>query len=124
MASPLISTQFSHMQHWSFVYLVHIGLLLITVTMQAITFTFQSQEGACQLVLTLPVLTVSSSVCARDRAAPACAGTRLAFGALQAGVPSACRSFDGPLRFYIRRYRGVYRKYVLMSALVAPKLSC
>lgn len=47
MASPLISTQFSHMKHWSFVYLVHIGLLVITVTMQAITFKFQSQEGAC-----------------------------------------------------------------------------
>lgn len=45
MASPLISTQFSHMRHWSFVYLVHIGLLVITVTMQTITFKFQSQEG-------------------------------------------------------------------------------
>lgn len=51
MASPLISTQFSHMRHWSFVYLVHIGLLVITVTMQAITFKFQSQEGACHTIL-------------------------------------------------------------------------
>ncbi|EIW55071.1 MFS general substrate transporter [Trametes versicolor FP-101664 SS1] len=53
MASPLISTQFSHMRHWSFVYLVHIGLLVITVTMQTITFKFQSQE-ACALEIGLP----------------------------------------------------------------------
>ncbi|KAH9899244.1 MFS general substrate transporter [Cubamyces lactineus] len=44
MASPLVSTQFALLPHWSFVYLIHLGLLIITVIMQVLTFRFQSQE--------------------------------------------------------------------------------
>ncbi|KAI0654405.1 MFS general substrate transporter [Cubamyces menziesii] len=44
MASPLVSTQFALLPHWSFVYLIHLGLLIITAIMQVITFKFQNQE--------------------------------------------------------------------------------
>ncbi|KAH9852214.1 MFS general substrate transporter [Lenzites betulinus] len=53
MTSPLVSTQLAQQKHWSFVYLSHIGLLVITVTMQIITFRFRSME-ACALEIGLP----------------------------------------------------------------------
>ncbi|KAI0642731.1 MFS general substrate transporter [Trametes meyenii] len=48
MASPLISTQFARLPHWSFVYLVHIGLLVITTIMQILAFRFKSLEYCAQ----------------------------------------------------------------------------
>ncbi|KAI0828623.1 MFS general substrate transporter [Trametes gibbosa] len=53
MTSPLVSTQFAHQRHWSFIYLTHIGLLAITVTLQAITFKFKAIE-ACAREIGLP----------------------------------------------------------------------
>ncbi|KAI0631195.1 MFS general substrate transporter [Trametes polyzona] len=53
MASPLVSTQFARFPHWSFVYIVHIGLLAVTVVMQAVTFKFKSQEE-CAREIGLP----------------------------------------------------------------------
>ncbi|KAI0356000.1 MFS general substrate transporter [Trametes cingulata] len=48
MGSPLISTQFARLPRWSFVYLVHVGLLVITVVMQIVTFRFRCLEDCAR----------------------------------------------------------------------------
>ncbi|KAI0763037.1 MFS general substrate transporter [Trametes elegans] len=48
MASPLVSTQFASATHWSYVYLIHIGILVVTATMQILAFRGQSQEDCAR----------------------------------------------------------------------------
>lgn len=46
MCAPLVSTQFARLPHWSFVYLVHIGLAVLNAVVQLATFRLKSQNGA------------------------------------------------------------------------------
>ncbi|KAH9852219.1 MFS general substrate transporter [Lenzites betulinus] len=48
MSAPLVSTQFSRLHRWSFVYLVHIGLTLINALLEILVFRFKSQEDCLQ----------------------------------------------------------------------------
>ena len=48
MASPLVSTQFANLRHWSFVYLTHLGISVFNALLQIGVFRFRSQEGECQ----------------------------------------------------------------------------
>ncbi|PIL22933.1 MFS general substrate transporter [Ganoderma sinense ZZ0214-1] len=43
--APLVSTQFAQLPCWSFGYLVHIGLALMSAVFQAFAFKFKSQDG-------------------------------------------------------------------------------
>ena len=43
--APLVSTQFAQLRRWSFGYLVHIGLALMSAMFQAFAFKFKSQDG-------------------------------------------------------------------------------
>ena len=48
--APLVSTQFAQLRRWSFGYLVHIGLALMSAMFQAFAFKFKSQDGmSCSL---------------------------------------------------------------------------
>lgn len=45
MCAPLVSTQFARLQRWSFVYLVHIGIMFTNAVFETPAFRFRSQEG-------------------------------------------------------------------------------
>lgn len=45
MCAPLVSTQFACLQRWSFVYLVHIGIMFTNAVFETPAFRFRSQEG-------------------------------------------------------------------------------
>ena len=45
MCSPLVTTQFTRMPHWSFVYLVTIVLISMTAVLQLLVFKLRPQEG-------------------------------------------------------------------------------
>ncbi|KAK7012688.1 major facilitator superfamily domain-containing protein [Favolaschia claudopus] len=45
LSSPLVATQFSQMRHWSFHYLISLGLALSNVVILCLTFRFRSQNG-------------------------------------------------------------------------------
>ncbi|TFK82924.1 MFS general substrate transporter [Polyporus arcularius HHB13444] len=44
MCAPLVSTQFARLPRWSFVYLVHIGLVTLNAISQMVTFRFRRQD--------------------------------------------------------------------------------
>ncbi|RPD61364.1 MFS general substrate transporter [Lentinus tigrinus ALCF2SS1-6] len=44
MCAPLVSTQFARLPRWSFVYLVHIGLVTLSAVSQMLTFRFRRQN--------------------------------------------------------------------------------
>ncbi|KAI0754413.1 MFS general substrate transporter [Daedaleopsis nitida] len=44
MCAPLVSTQFARLPHWSFVYIVHIGLAVLNAVVQLATFRLKSQN--------------------------------------------------------------------------------
>lgn len=46
VCSPLIATQFAQLSHWSFHYLVLLGIALSNVLVLAVVFRFQDQESA------------------------------------------------------------------------------
>lgn len=50
MCSPLIATQFAQLSHWSFHYLVLLGIALSNVLLLAAVFRFQDQESAYMYV--------------------------------------------------------------------------
>ena len=59
MCAPLVSTQFARLPRWSFVYLVHLGLILVNTVVAIIVFRFRNQDGACahwQLTMVKPVV--------------------------------------------------------------------
>ena len=43
--APLVSTQFAQLRRWSFGYLVHIGLALMSAMFEAFAFKFKTQDG-------------------------------------------------------------------------------
>lgn len=45
MFAPLVSTQFARLPHWSFVYLVHVGLAVSNGVCQLATFRLKSENG-------------------------------------------------------------------------------
>lgn len=45
MASPLIATQFSHIHHWSFHFLVSLGIAISNTIVLCVVFRFKSQDG-------------------------------------------------------------------------------
>jgi fucose permease len=45
MCSPLVSTQFSHMEHWSFHYLVSLGVALSNTVVLIAVFRLKTQDG-------------------------------------------------------------------------------
>ena len=60
MCAPLVSTQFARLPRWSFVYLVHVGLILVNAVVAIIVFRFKNQDGASrahwQLTMVKPVV--------------------------------------------------------------------
>ncbi|KAJ7108526.1 major facilitator superfamily domain-containing protein [Mycena epipterygia] len=50
LSSPLVATQFSQMQHWSFHYLVSLGLAILNVIVLTLVFRFRSQDECLGLV--------------------------------------------------------------------------
>lgn len=45
LVSPLVATQFSVMRHWSFHYLVALGIVTVNAVMTSAIFRLQSQQG-------------------------------------------------------------------------------
>ena len=45
LASPLVATQFAQLRHWSFHYLVSLGIALSNTAILAIVFRFKTQDG-------------------------------------------------------------------------------
>lgn len=45
LSSPLVATQFSQLEHWSFHYLVSLGIALSNVVVLWFVFRFKSQNG-------------------------------------------------------------------------------
>ncbi len=52
-ASPLVATQFSTMEHWSFHYLVSLGLALINTAMLGFTFKWRDLDGTVLIKIRL-----------------------------------------------------------------------
>ncbi|KAM5538630.1 hypothetical protein V8D89_007659 [Ganoderma adspersum] len=48
--APLVSTQFAQLRRWSFGYLVHIGLALMSAVFQAFAFKFKTQDDCLKEV--------------------------------------------------------------------------
>ncbi|TBU43542.1 MFS general substrate transporter [Dichomitus squalens] len=48
MTAPLVSTQFSGLFRWSFVYFTHLGIVLTAALLQSAVFRFRSQEQCWQ----------------------------------------------------------------------------
>ncbi|KAJ7079361.1 major facilitator superfamily domain-containing protein [Mycena crocata] len=49
LSSPLVATQFAQMQHWSFHYLVSLGIAVLNVTILILTFRFRTQDECLAL---------------------------------------------------------------------------
>src|SRR6266550_3301361 len=45
LCAPLVSTQFSHLRHWSFHYLVSVGIAISNMAILATVFGFRTQDG-------------------------------------------------------------------------------
>ncbi|KAJ6470121.1 MFS general substrate transporter [Mycena vitilis] len=50
LSAPLAATQFSQLPHWSFHYLVSLGLALLNVVILTLTFRFRSQDECLALI--------------------------------------------------------------------------
>ncbi|KAJ6588923.1 major facilitator superfamily domain-containing protein [Mycena capillaripes] len=50
LSSPLLATQFAQMQHWSFHYLISLGLAVSNVIILTLTFRFRSQDECLTLI--------------------------------------------------------------------------
>ncbi|KAJ6545331.1 major facilitator superfamily domain-containing protein [Mycena capillaripes] len=50
LSSPLVATQFAQMHHWSFHYLVSLGLAVSNVIILTSTFRFRSQDECLELI--------------------------------------------------------------------------
>ncbi|KAF7325729.1 MFS domain-containing protein [Mycena kentingensis (nom. inval.)] len=61
LSSPLVATQFASMTHWSFHYLVSLGIALLNVTVLVLTFRFRSQEECLRLIGQEPSQETSTS---------------------------------------------------------------
>ncbi|KAI9065306.1 MFS general substrate transporter [Trametes sanguinea] len=68
MVSPLVSTQFAQISRWSFVYLVHVGLVLLTLVTQVLAFRLQGQAD-CARAIGLPPPETESSLLQRYKRA-------------------------------------------------------
>lgn len=44
-AAPLVATQFSRSRHWSFFYLISLGIAITNVATLTAVFQFKSQDG-------------------------------------------------------------------------------
>jgi hypothetical protein len=45
LCAPLVSTQFSHLRHWSFHYFVSLGIAISNMIILATVFGFRTQDG-------------------------------------------------------------------------------
>jgi hypothetical protein len=45
LAAPLVATQFSQLQHWSFHYLVSLGLAISNTVILTLVFRMKTQDG-------------------------------------------------------------------------------
>ena len=45
LCAPLVSTQFSHLPHWSYHYLVSVGIAISNMAILAAVFGFRTQDG-------------------------------------------------------------------------------
>ncbi|KAJ7666160.1 MFS general substrate transporter [Mycena polygramma] len=50
LSAPLVATQFAQLPHWSFHYLVSLGLALMNVVILTMTFRFRSQDECLTLI--------------------------------------------------------------------------
>jgi hypothetical protein len=50
LCSPLVATQFSHMNHWSFHYLCSLGIAVINLTTNILVFRGRTQDGTSSAI--------------------------------------------------------------------------
>ena len=50
LSAPLVSTQFSHLRHWSFHYFVSLAIAILNAAILCMVFRFKTQDGELHLV--------------------------------------------------------------------------